>query len=404
MIGIFVTAAVFVVIFILMFLHPHIGDEGKTLHARFTDIDKVNIGTRVTYGGKPVGEVVDIKQIEEGRRGARDASGHIYLWDLTLRVDSNVDVYDTDDIQLRTSGLLGDKNVEITPSGSEEGKPIDLKNGPPIYATSGGSVEETFKQFKVVAEKFDKALDLLSDTINKVNEEKIVEKIGKTIDHVQSIAASLDNPKDWKETVDNIHTLSNDVLASWKNVDITLGNINEAAKSTRTFMDHSQNLVQRTSEGQGTLGKLLTNDELYLRVNSIMSKLETTLDDVNHYGLMFHSDKGWQRLRARRMNLMQTLRTPQEFQNYFNDELNQIYTSLSRVNMVWTEMGAVDPYCFNMATNPEYTKVFSDLMRRVSMLEEEIRLYNTQVVEVEVHETQLGSPPLCPKENECCWN
>ena len=47
--------------------------------------------------------------------------------------------------------------------------------------------------------------------------------------------------------------------------------------------------------------------------------------------------------------------------------------------------------------NPEYTKVFSDLMRRVSMLEEEIRLYNTQVVEVEVHKTELGNPPLCPQ-------
>ena len=34
MIGLFVTAAVGVVIFILMFLHPRIGDEGRILHVR----------------------------------------------------------------------------------------------------------------------------------------------------------------------------------------------------------------------------------------------------------------------------------------------------------------------------------------------------------------------------------
>jgi phospholipid/cholesterol/gamma-HCH transport system substrate-binding protein len=401
MIGIFITAAACIVVFILMFLHPRIGDEGKTLHVRFTDIDKVTIGTRVTYGGKPVGEVVGITEIEEGRKGPRDANGRIYLYDLTLRVDSNVDVYNTDEISLRTSGLLGEKNVEITPNASEEGKPIELVGGPPIYAISTGTVEQTFKEFKEVADKFDKVLDLAAVTITKFNDEKIVDKIANTASNIESITGSLNNPKQWTETLANIHSLTEKALETWKSVDITLANINKAAVSAETLMENGHTLVQKANNGEGTLGKLLNNDELYLRVNSIMSKLETTLDDVNHYGLMFHSDKGWQRLRARRMNLMQTLRTPQEFRNYFNDELDQVNTALSRVYMVWNEMGAADPYCCNMMDNPEYSKVFAELMRRVSMLEEEIRLYNTQVVEVEVHQTELGNPPLCPEGCSC---
>ena len=47
MIGIFVTAAAAIIVFILMFLHPRIGDEGKILHVHFSDIDKITIGTRI---------------------------------------------------------------------------------------------------------------------------------------------------------------------------------------------------------------------------------------------------------------------------------------------------------------------------------------------------------------------
>lgn len=395
LIGLFVTAAVCIVIFILMFLNPRIGDEGKLIHVRFTDIDKVTIGTRVTYGGKPVGEVINIEEIKEGRNAHRDADGELYLYDLTLRIDSGVDIYNNDDIMLRTSGLLGEKNVEISPSTQEGGHILDLGNGEVIYAGSTGNVEETFKEFKGVANKVNKALDEVTELLKKFNDQKVIEKISDTITNLESITTALNKPEQWKETLDNIHSLSAKANDSWTTVEKMLGEIGDAATSARSLMEDGRILVHEATEGKGTLGKLVGNDEIYLRINSIMSKLETTLDDVNHYGLLFHADKGWQRLRARRVNLMQELRTPQEFRNYFNDELNQIYTSLSRVYTVWTEMGQ-DPYCDNLLLNPEYNKVFSELMRRVSMLEEEIRLYNTQVVESQVHVTELGNGPLCP--------
>jgi phospholipid/cholesterol/gamma-HCH transport system substrate-binding protein len=128
-----------------------------------------------------------------------------------------------------------------------------------------------------------------------------------------------------------------------------------------------------------------------------MSKLETVLDDINHYGLMFQSDKGWQRLRARRMNLLQKLCSPQEFRNYFNDEINQISTSLSRVYTVLNEIEN-DPCTCDVMQDKEFTKVFSDLMRRVSMLEEEVRMYNTQIMETQIHKTELGNPACYPCE------
>jgi phospholipid/cholesterol/gamma-HCH transport system substrate-binding protein len=417
MIGLFVTAAAAVVVFILMFLHPRIGDEGRTLHVRFTDIDKITVGTRVTYAGKPVGEVIDIKEIEEGRTGKTDPSGHVYIYDLTLRVDSKVKVFNTDEVATRTSGLLGEKNVEITPIAPEKGKTLIEIDGTVIYAQQTGTVEETFKEFKEAANKLETTLQAATDILNQVKENKLVEKITSTVENIESISAALNQPTQISEIVSNVHKFSNSLNATWVNVDAFIESarhswvsvdkfikdIDDAALSITKFMGQGQGIFSDITEGKGTLGKFLGSDDTYLRTSSIMSKLETILDDINHYGLLFQSDKGWQRLRARRMNLLQKLCTPQEFRNYFNDEVNQISTSISRVAMVLNEIEN-DPCTCDVMQDREFTKVFAELMRRVTMLEEEVRMYNTQVVEAQIHTTELGSTPCFPPKCQNDYN
>lgn len=401
MIGLFVTAAAAIVVFMLMFLHPRIGDEGKTLRARFTDIDKVNLGTRVTYAGKPVGEVVNIKEVEDGRSGPTDPSGRVYIYELTLHVDSGVDVFNTDEILVRTSGLLGEKNVDISPIAPKPGQKLrPLEENEIIFAQPTGTVEETFREFKEASDKVELAMDSATDVLNRVLDNKLVEKITATVENMQSISAALNKPDQWTNIILNLDRFMKRLNKSWDTVDKTLASISEAADNAKSLIADGQGVIAKVSNGEGTLGKLLTTDDVYLRTSSIMSKLETILDDINHYGLLFQSDKGWQRLRARRLNLLQKLRTPQEFRNYFNDEINEIYTSLSRVYMVLSEM---DSSCcrHDLMQDREFTKVFAELMRRVTMLEEEVRLYNTQVVDAQVHDTELGSASYGYPGNEC---
>lgn len=395
LIGLFVTAAAVIVIFILMFLHPRIGDEGKVIHVRFTDIDKVSIGTRVTYAGKPVGEVIGIDEIEEGRNAKTDPEGRLYIYDLTLRLDSKVKVFNTDEVASRTSGLLGEKNIDITPIVPQKGQVLLEVDGQPIYAQQTGTVEETFKEFKEAADRLELVLDSMNEILDDVKSNKMVEKVNRIIENIESITGSLDKPEEWSAIVHNVHTFSENLNRSWVNVDKFLVDVDEAALSVTATMNQGKGIFEVVSRGEGTLGKFLVGDDVYLRTSSIMSKMETILDDINHYGLLFQSDKGWQRLRARRLNLLQKLCTPQEFRNYFNDEINQISTSLSRVSMVMSEVEN-DPCCSDLMQDKEFTKVFAELMRRVTMLEEEVRMYNTQVVENQVRTTELAPPCCCP--------
>lgn len=401
MIGIFVLVAACIIIFILMFLNPKVGDKGKVLLARFTNLDKVSLGTRVTYAGKPVGEVVGIKEVEFGREGRKDSSGHIYLYELKLRVDSKVNVFDSDEVSIRTSGLLGEKNVEISPMAPLPGKPLKQIDHEVIYGIETGSVEETFKEFKEATDKFEIALDAITNTLNRIKEENLVENLSKVAENIASITDSLNKPQLLSDTLDNIYELSEKANGSWANIDkafnrleVAAQSIDHAGQGLSKFADVGILFINKFSEAEGSVNKFFFKDDLYLRTNSILSKFETIMDDINHYGLLFHSDKGWQRLRARRLNLLQKLSSPQEFRNYFNDEINQISTSISRVSMV-LDKAATDQCCYDRMLDREFTKVFAELMRRVSMLEEEVRLYNTQAVETQTLQTELEPPQMC---------
>src|SRR5271154_2662021 len=96
LIGVFVIATCGVIIWLIMFLKPTVGNGKETLYVRFSTINQLNIGTRVLFAGRPVGEVFAIQEIHDARKKPiADALGEIYYYQLVLKVDSSVKVYDT---------------------------------------------------------------------------------------------------------------------------------------------------------------------------------------------------------------------------------------------------------------------------------------------------------------------
>lgn len=389
LIGIFVVAACAVIIFLLMFLHPSVGDEGRLLRVRFADIDKITVGTRVNFAGKPVGEVIEIRELPDVDTERKPINGYIYVYELTLRVDTAVNVFNTDEIASRTSGLLGEKSVAITPGIPKPGEAVYLVNDEIIYATETGSVENALKEISNLAGKIEETIDGVNEALDKMREKKFWDNLSDTASNVKDITKALNDPEKWSNMLANIHDFTKNLKESWPKFDNILNNFSKTS-------DNAASVTSRIERGEGTIGQLVSNDEMYLRLTSLLSKAETTMNDINHYGVLFHLDKHWQRLRARRLNLMQKLSTPQEFRNYFNDEIDQITTSLARVSMVLGQYEMQPPYCCtNLLVNPEYTKVFAELMRRISALEEEVRLYNEQVVDTAVKETEFSDCYEC---------
>lgn len=382
LIGLFVLSALALLGFTLLFLHPQNSDEKQTLLVRFSNIDKISIGTRVTFAGKPVGQVVKITEIDAPRT-EKYFGDRVYCYELLLAVDSAVEVYNSDEVSLRTSGLLGERSVAISPHKPKRG--IRLRRigaSDLLYATEVGSLEETFAEFNSFAERAEETFDALMDMLEDVKQHNVWEYIGKTAENLSDITTALNSPDEWAGIVCNFHTLSDKALAlterindTWQNVDETFQNVAMASSNFVETADDFKTITSRIAMGEGSLGKLLLKDELYLQIKALLNKGQTIADDITHYGLLFHNDLSWQRLRARRMNLALRLRQPQEFQNFFEKEVNQVSTSLTRLTLAMEQ----NPCGSTM----QGRKIFAELLRRIESLAESIKLYNEQLVDLQ---------------------
>jgi phospholipid/cholesterol/gamma-HCH transport system substrate-binding protein len=392
LIGIFVIAAMCIIAYMLLFLHPKVGDNAKTIRVRFTDVDKVNVGTRVTFAGRPVGEVISIQELPEARTGRTTEKGDIYVYELVLKVDSSVDIFNSDTIGLRTSGLLGERNVEINPQPLQPGQHLRNVEEEILYAEITTSVEETMKEIGELTKKFGVVLDDLHDFMLEIKKDEIVHFMKKSVENVIQITDSLNHPEKWEQTlnnivhisekssltVDNFHIISERLKTSTEDIALIMEDIQTTTQNAVVFSEKANVIIDHTLQGEGSVGKLFMKDDSYLRFKSILHKGEVVMNDINTYGLLFHSNKRWQRLQAKRLGMLEKLSNPMLFNNYFNDEITLIGDSLSRVSFALDE---AESYPQSLLCDPKFTKQFAELLQQVEQMSENLKMYNEQIVD-----------------------
>jgi len=392
LIGLFVAAAVTIMVAMVLFLEPRIGDGKKTLHVRFANISGIVIGTRVTFAGKPVGEVTAIQEVKDARAEPSDETGRVYFYQLALKIDSSVDVYNTDEIAIRTTGLMGEKSIAILPKAATAGKTPSLVNDQVIYANSVDPLENTFNQITKAANRMEGAVNhvdqwftancdtiahsLLSldnvlgqgDTLfSSVNQTKLIPHLRESTDLLNDNLRLLRTGLDEEQLLHKIGTLTDnlDKAAEAFNNDgaLALRNINQ--------MTHD------LASGTGTLGRLISGEDIYLRLNSMMSKAETLMNDINHYGLLFQYDKHWQRSRTKKANLLKALDTPREFRDYFEGEVDTMTTSLGRLTEL---LERAEGERENIVQDEGFKRQFGTLMRTIQSLSDSVKLYNEGLI------------------------
>ena len=139
-------------------------------------------------------------------------------------------------------------------------------------------------------------------------------------------------------------------------------------------------ITQDIADGKGSLGKLTKDDDFYLRMTSVMSKLNTTMNDINHYGLMFNLNKSWQRQRAQRVTALNALNSPDKFKRYFQDEVDDINTSMARISMLIDKAEQL-PEKERIQQNEQFRRDFAELLRLSDEMSDNLKLYNQQLVE-----------------------
>ncbi|OGN57698.1 MAG: hypothetical protein A3C42_06780 [Chlamydiae bacterium RIFCSPHIGHO2_02_FULL_45_9] len=391
LIGLFVKGAFSIIIALVLFLKPTIGDGKKHLSVRFTNIAGISLGTRVTFAGKPVGEVVRIEELKNARNEADDR-GRIYLYQLTLKLDSSIDVYNSDEIAIKTTGLMGEKSIAILPKTSF-GPPAHVIHNEIVYANSIDPLENTFNEITKVAYRLEKAisrLDLWFDD-NQSFLTSALRSFDGAMGQIDTVLSLIDQEK-LLPTIRQSSELLNDNLSLIR-TSLEEGHLLQKLVSLTENLDQATDLFNTDgapllrnlhqisrdiSSGSGTVGRFLTNDDFYLRVTSLMNKGETLMNDLNHYGLLYQYNKTWQKARTRKANFVKALDTPQEFRNYFEGEIDSMTTSLGRLSELMDRAGNEDRA--QIAQSSAFKKDFASLMRQVQGLTDSLKLYNEELI------------------------
>jgi phospholipid/cholesterol/gamma-HCH transport system substrate-binding protein len=392
LIGLFVLGATGIMIALVLFLKPTVGDGKKIMAVRFINISGISVGTRVTFAGRPIGEVIHVTELPKARDEA-DEQGRIYLYQLTLKIDSSVDVYNTDEIAIKTTGLMGEKSIAILPKVGSKDKPAHLITTEIVYANSTDPLENTFNQISRVAgrldtsvgridkwfdenqkyvtnvlKSFDGAMSQVDGFLSMIDTEKLVPAVRQSVDllndNMQIVRTSL-------EEDELLHKVAN--LA--ENLDQTTYLLNTEGAQTLTNLKH---ISRDIANGTGTLGRFIVGDDFYLRLASLMNKGETLMNDINHYGVLFQYNKQWQKGRTKKANLLKALDTPQEFRNYFEGEVDSMTTSLGRLTELMDRAGAEERG--QIIQSDAFKRDFASLLRQVQSLTDSLKLYNEGLV------------------------
>lgn len=399
LVGLFVIAAITVMVSLVLFLEPKIGDGKKTLQVRFANISGIVVGTRVTFAGKPVGEVAEIHELPHARELASDESGKVFFYQLVLKIDSSVDVYNCDEVAIRTTGLMGEKSIAILPKLAPKGKAATLITDQVITASSVDPLENTFHQISKVSNRMDTSLDHFDTWFvgSSQNLSNSIASLAKVLEKSDALLGSIESAglvPAMHESVDLFNdnlrlvqsSLSDEALLH--KVGDLVSNLNTAADAFNTdgalALRNVNQVTRDLASNVGTLGRLISQDDFYLRVNSLLSKADALMNDVNHYGLLFQYDKHWQRSRTKKANLLKALETPREFKSYFEGEVDSITTALGRLTELLDYAGQERQ---KIVENEEFKRQFQTLMRSVQGLSDSLKLYNEGLIaDIDQHE------------------
>ena len=388
LIGLFVVAACFLVVSLVLFLKPHVGDGKQTIYVRFSNISKMDVGTRVVFAGKPVGEVVAIDEIYDARKTlSTDLLGRIYFYQLVLKIDSHVKIFDTDEISIQTSGLLGEKSIAITPKCPPKGVSPTQVTVQPIYAESTDPLENAFLELSDLANNLQITVKELNRWMNKNGDDLglAVRSFNGAMSEARLSMKALNDLQimpDLKAGIGTFTTTLEQVQGSlsalnqsdtFANAGVVMSNLKQASASLVQIAD-------QITQGKGTMGQLLGGDDLYLRLSAVMSKFDTLMNDVNHYGVLFHLNKSWQRQRLQRATALNALHSPGQFRSYFEHEVDGINTAMARLSELVDKAkdSSEEELILN---NVPFKEEFAELLRQAEALSDNLRLYNQQLFE-----------------------
>lgn len=238
-------------------------------------------GSAVKSAGIPVGVIRDIR-LQDGQ--AR----------IDITVKSDVGLTRSASVQLRSNGILGDKSIEVNPGVLEDPELED--GGQIINVKNGGSLDDVMTQVADIAGSLKDVSKNLKEAISDDGTNKHV--LGRIVLNVEKLTGDLaqmtsENKDQIGEIVEQVHDITS-TLDELINDDSDKG-FKKTWKTTLARLDNSMKnvdeITSKINKGEGTIGKLISDEQTAEDVSSAIEGISGLVDSANKVstGLDFNS-------------------------------------------------------------------------------------------------------------------
>ena len=285
--------------------------KGYIVHAEFKNIGGLDEKTRIKVAGVDAGTIEKI-QLKDGR--AR----------LIIRVNRDVALYSDASVGIKSTGLLGDKYLEIKTGLT---KP-ELKDGDTIKNVQEViDIDDLVRNLSGVSSNISTLASALSESLGTPEAKEALKdsilnikditaglketiavndyKMRNTLDNINNLIASINdlvekNKEPLTAAVGNIKDFSSSLKTDGPDL---VANLNKAAKELKEMVEENRpaiknaaeaidNIAKKIEKGEGTIGKLVKDDRLYESMHQAAEGVTKTISAVDRFRtfITFQSD------------------------------------------------------------------------------------------------------------------
>ncbi len=263
----------------------------KTMVLEFDSVAGLNDKSDVRMAGVLIGKVQDIT-LENGRAI------------VTLDVENSVEIREGTTALVANLGLLGEKYIELIPGDPDAPLMTDLE-ARRIRGGALASIDDVTEQISKIAEDVKAVTASLRNAMGgptgEQRMEEIVENLRQITERVRSILdvnednvnASADNirriTEDLRVEIPRIansidrfaSSVSDTVTENREDVRVVVENLRVLSDDLKRTVDNINDITGQVKSGEGTVGKLIYDDEAHTRLTSALESVETGVKDLS---------------------------------------------------------------------------------------------------------------------------
>ncbi len=254
-------------------------EDTSQYYALYNNIDGLTISNPVIINGLSVGRVSATEILQE--------KGNLVAVEISIH--SNLNINKGSEARLINTDFLGSKAIELTLNDTNTEYYVD---GDTLISGVEGGITELFKQ----------SGDDIGVTLSRINSilesfQGNSEKINATLVNIEGITGSLNRnmPVMQRKLISLLDSLNknsqelSETMASLKPVLANVGQITDSLKTlelsktldkTQTTLDNLNANLESLKAGEGTMGKLLHDDSLYIYLSNTARDLDKLLVDL----------------------------------------------------------------------------------------------------------------------------